>query len=324
MSCAFKSFTPVYFSEFLFWNCSSFDISLDKILWFFLPWKGWLSSRWRVNLLYLICKSDIVARFSLHSFCLCSWRSLAIAIILVWSVFMMNIRFTKCSRRPSHKCLFLLHLLLPLVILIAALREDFFLVIDRILNLGGLSLIYPLRPISPMCQICINFLLILLLKHHFIVEIGEAKHAKRALQLLVVFIVRGCGCLIKLTVRVLLEFICRLVSFVSAVQHHTLSSSLVELCVIWESSIRVQSLLRSLGCEPVFSWKRVLHVVGHHFEWLAKRLSCVLLFCRIVICQIVHYWRRSIIRLCADAQIIVLWVSTINAIVLLFNAILRL
>ena len=112
----------------------------------------------------------------------------------------MNIGLSQCRRRPCHQRLLLVHLLLPPIVIVATLREDFFLLISRILNyacviIARLPLIHSLGSVSPVNEVLVHRLLTVFSHHHFLIYVGEAEHAERALELLGVLVV-GSGSLI--------------------------------------------------------------------------------------------------------------------------------
>lgn len=197
MPCALKSFNSWCLSELLFRDCSPLDVPLNKVLGLLLSRERWFGRCWSINLLNLIILSNI-AHFSLHSLRLSwSWSSICTCVILIASwILVMNIGLSQRRRRPCHQRLLLIHFLLPPIVIVATLREDFLVFISSILNyaiiiIAWLPVIYSLGSVSPMYEVLVYRLLTVFSQHHFLMYVGEAKHAECALELLGVLVVGG-------------------------------------------------------------------------------------------------------------------------------------
>ena len=197
LPCAFKSFNSRCLSELLLRDCSPLDVPLNKVLGLLLSRECRFGRCWSINLLNLIIMSNI-AHFSLHSLRLSwSWSSICTCVILIatW-ILVMNIGLPQRRRRPCQHRLLLIHFLLPPIIIVATLREDFFLFISCILNhayiiITWLPLIYSLGAVSPVHEVLVHLLLTVFGQHHFLIYVGEAENAECSLELLGVLVVGG-------------------------------------------------------------------------------------------------------------------------------------
>ena len=166
MAYAFRSVSSWCLSVLLFRDGSPLDVPLNKVLGLLLSRERWFGRCWRINLLNLIIVPD-VAHFCLHSFRLSwCWSSICCVILVASWILVVYIGLSQRRRRSSHHRLLLEHFLLPPIVLVASLREDFFLFISCVLNYAciicaWLSLVHSLGSVSSVYEVLVHRLLII-------------------------------------------------------------------------------------------------------------------------------------------------------------------